>query len=455
MALGLASCSVEAPFDKSQNQNTAVFLKSYLSLDIKLDANIKVQSVTRDASQDLLEDFTIAFLKAGSTDTVRVYKYSEMPEVISIPEGSYQITATYGNGDLDAEWENPYFLGKSEEFSVRPDKVTTSIEPITCTLQNVMVSVVFDPELMEHISDAPEVEVYVNQNKSLTFKKEHSDGQIPGYFKHSEVNTLTAKFTGTVDGIKLTETKTLENVKPGNHYRLNFNRHSFNGEDRGDADLAIVVDANVSVNEVGSDYEIGEEEPLTDVTFPKEDNGDEEPGEGDNKGDDNNGDNNGDDDNPGDNNQGGDTPSEPENPGVSDGLKVSDSNSDAKLGIPYNVNENSKIALTFTSESGFQEFNVEVESTGGLKELIGEGSETGQGNGKLDLVNPGSMKEFLQQVNLLKGDSVGGLHEVVFDVSDLMGLLLMVDGTHTFNIHVKDSSGEINTSLILVVGKTD
>ncbi|MCH5229024.1 MAG: DUF4493 domain-containing protein [Muribaculaceae bacterium] len=435
LALGLASCANEAPFADNTNFGEGSFSKYSISLDVKGEDNIKITS-TR-ASTEL--DFDIIFIPLDNSEEKR-YKYSQMPDIVPLKEGSYVIEAKYGDESLDAAWDNPHFSGKSQEFVITRDKINTELDPITCTLQNVMVSVVFDDDLVNnHMDGDPKVEVYVNKDQPLVFGKNHSDNKIPGYFKHSEVCTLTAEFSGVVDGVELKEIKTLDNVEPGNHYRLNFARHSFNGEDFGQVSGTIVIDANVYIQNLEDNIDQPEEKVLTDVTWPTEEPEDgQKPGDGD-----------------------GDKEPEPgpEQPGdgdsdeILDGLHVFDNDSDAKLGEPYKVNDKSKIALTFTSKPGFQEFNVVVESTGGLTELIGEGSDQGKGDGKLDLVHPGNLKEFLQKVNLLEGDSVEGLHKVVFDVTDLMSLLLMVDGTHTFNIHVKDESGELNEKLILIVEK--
>lgn len=426
LTIGLASCSVEAPFKSGKETGEGQFLKSALSLDVKSDTNIKVKS--GDNSDYDINDFDIIFTKVGESGSYRTYSYKDMPDVVTLPGGSYTITATFGNGETDAAWANPHFKGQTAEFKIEVDKINTDIDPIVCTLQNVMVSVVFDPDLLEHMDDEPEVEVYVNKEQSLKYNKTHSDNLTAGYFKHYQnLTTLTAEFTGTVDGVKLTETKTLDGIQPGNHYRMTFKRHSFNGEDHGDAELAVVVDANVTVNPVGEDYETGDEEFMTDITFPTE-----TPAE---------------DPNPGDDEPGDDEPGE-EN-GLQVYLDYSRTDSNIVLGADKEsqINDTSKIVLIIESKTGLKEFSVDItiENFGEIPNVP---------NNHLDLINPlDSYITFLRGVKLLGDEetSLQGKKYSEFDISEFMPLLTPYEGKHTFIVKVSDESGKIVETLNLVV----
>lgn len=423
--VGLMACDKEAPFDagiKGEGQfNTAA-----ISLQLKVDETIKVRS--RAGNEDLLPDFDVYILNSNG-QTEKYFKYGEMPEIVTLPQGSYRIKAIYGE-DMVAGWDNPYLEGESKQFEIRPNEITTDIDPVSCYLKNVMVSVVFDNDLLESITGEPQVEVYVNKKGSLIYTKEHASKKTPGYFKHDEVSTLTAEFKAVMDGAELTEIKTLNNIEPGNHYRLTFYKHVYVGDESGFVEGGVKVDARVSVNDIQGNVTVGEEKPLTDVTWPTED-GDE------NK------------DDPGKEDPGKDDPQPPTTPGPQISL---DPQSTVVLGEDAHneIDVDTKVILNIHSESGIEKFKVTVESnTLDLEQLGAEG-------GELDMINPGGMLETLHQLQLLPEgvDSLKGEHDVKFDISGFMELLtLLGEDTHKFIITVGDADGEDTVYLNLTYTK--
>ena len=427
LALGLSSCSVETPFQGADYSGEGEFSKAALNLDVRLDNNVKVRTSSR-AGEDLLDDFDIYFINTSTNQTAKYFSYKDMPEVITLPQGNYRVEAVYGE-DLEAEWENPHFKGSSSNFSIEANKINTKIDPIICTLQNVMVSVIFEDELLKHITGEPEVEVSVNTGKSLTYKLDHSNNQIPGYFKHSEVCTLTATFRGVVDDMALTETKALDNIEAGNHYRLTFALHSYDANEKGEVDPEIFVDAFVTVQEVSQDIEVPEDEPLDDVTWPTED--------------------------PDDNPNIPNPPSDPNEPGESTGLTVilDPSITDSKFTLEAEnfVDNNSKIALKIHSDEGLTEFRVKVNIVGIDLSTMGIPGNT------LDFINPQeSYREFINGIGIMgpegqEKESLRGEKDVVFDLADFMTLLCMNKGKHTFDLHVADANGSKDITLRLTV----
>lgn len=426
LALGLSSCSVETPFQGADYSGEGEFSKAALNLDVRLDNNVKVRTASR-AGEDLLDDFDIYFINTSTNQTAKYFSYKDMPEVVTLPQGNYRVEAVYGE-DLEAEWENPHFKGSSSNFSIEANKINTKIDPIICTLQNVMVSVIFEDELLKHITGEPEVEVSVNTGKSLTYKLDHSNNQIPGYFKHSEVCTLTATFRGVVDDMALTETKALDNIEAGNHYRLTFALHSYDANEKGEVDPEIFVDAFVTVQEVSQDIEVPEDEPLDDVTWPTED--------------------------PDDNPNIPSNPSDPDDPKEdnpsSESINVELVNSTVEFGKENIINSNTKVALHITSPKGLTEFLISIESDSTEDDLL-----NGMG---LDLINTEGEVENLRGMNLLKPDqeSLKGEKDITIDVSTFMSILAEISGTHKFHINLsqgEESGDNINKTLILKVIK--
>ena len=429
LIMGLVSCSLERPFEDPSEKGYGQLVKSAVNLEIA------GETVTTKADEnDLINDFDIVIKKATEgTQVVKEY-YGNLPDVISLPEGEYILEASYGENP-EAEFEQPYYFGKTEtKFKVEKNKITSDIGKIQCKLENIKVSIVFHPNLVNALEEKENacVEVKLQEGqKILPFTLEHSDAEIPGFFRHTGETTLVATFKGKVGGKDLAETKTLK-VATGNHYRITFNLHNYNGEDWGDISPDVEVDASVTVEDVNNDVIIQEDQALEDNERPKEDQGSNEPGTPDTP------------DNPND----PDTPAEPQEPGPSANLVDGSTVVLGRDAVNY-INPDTKVVLQIHSdaEDGIETFTVTCESKS--LDLEGMGAE----NGVLDMVNPGQMLGTLHDLHLLdeNKDSVKGEHDVRFDISGFMGMLMILgEDQHLFCITISDADGvrEIYLNLI-------
>lgn len=420
--LGLASCSVENPFEGPLSSGTGEFSKYALDFDVSVINNTRATT-----SQDIIDNFSIVIQKVGTTPTtVATYLYKDMPDVITLDAGSYIAYATYGENQ-EAAFEKPYFLGQSKQFEILPDKITTDIGTIECKLENVKVTIDFHSSLYSQMDDEAYVEVYVNPNASLKFYKDETRA---GYFKHSDVSTLTATFHGNIDGVDLHEVKTLSDVDKGNHYNVTFAKHEYSADsDNGEIGVHVDVVASVTIVNVNENITIADDEILDDNERPTE----QDPSTGD--------------DEPGDDDPQDPKPEEPNVPEVpGQGLTIeTDPSSTVELEKVCDVDDNSVVILNIHSDKGIEKFLVRIESEE-LTELIG-------GDGTLNLVEPGEMLEFLQGVEILKDgkETLKGEKDVSFDVTGFMPMLTIVEGTHKFVITVGDADGEKTVNLILNV----
>ncbi len=275
-AIVATGCSKENPFDGPKGEETeGQILKSAIAVDMKVDETVRKNIRTRaDVS---LDDFTVIFTKEGNETPVKKYKYSEMPDVVTLPAGDYTCTATYGENRI-AEWESPYFLGVSDSFTVNPYEITSYVAPIECRLNNIKVTVEFDPVLKSRMSQDSYVEVKVGANSGLNFTLTETEGGKAGYFMHTAESTLVATFNGKIDGVNAVETKSMKDVTKGNHYKITFKLHEHSGDPTGDSDAEIKIDANVTVTDVERNVDIADEPLLDDTDRPTEQP--EEPGPG-------------------------------------------------------------------------------------------------------------------------------------------------------------------------------
>lgn len=263
---GTTSCSKENPFGASGGEGQ--FMKSALAVDLKVSDLQKEKKNSRSGVGT--DDFTILFFKEGSSTFFKKYKYSEMPDVVTLPEGRYTCKAEFGE-NRNAEWESPYYLGESEQFDVKAYEITSYLDPIECRLENIKVTVNFDASLRSKMSEDSYVEVKIGDNDGLRYGTAEADAAKAGHFKHAGEQTLVATFVGTVDGARTVETKSLKNVTKGNHYNITFKLHTHDSDPTGDADADVDVDATVTIVDVERNVEIGDEPLLDDDERPTED----------------------------------------------------------------------------------------------------------------------------------------------------------------------------------------
>lgn len=410
----LASC--EEGFTFGTDQGAGSFSKTSLLLDVRDDEETIHNAPSR--AGDDLADFKIMFFKNNSSAPEATYIYSEMPDVIVLPVGLYQVTATKGV-DVEAEWESPYFLGQSNAFQIKKDSITSDVDPIVCRMQNVKVTVEFDPLLTGAMSSDSYVEVKVGDNAGLNFRKE-TEGKA-GHFKHTEGVSLVATFNGVVEGATTVETKSFEQVQKGHHYMIKFKLHTQDPSNSGEMGAEVNVDATVTTRDLEHDVVIGEDEDLGDDERPTE---------------------------------GNDEPETPVNPPVQDdvpptieALPQSDSSiPEIEFGKVNEIVDGMECVLMMrsTAESGFTKFECKIDS-----ETL-DVTQVGLSN-PLDLINPGSNEGALIGLQLLQeGQKVEGSKEVKFDLSSFLPLITVLGpGTHNFILTIGDANGETTKTLIL------
>lgn len=151
-------------------------------------------------STNSVDDYIITIYKdAGSGelgDTVATYqRYVEMPTYISLDEGSYVIEAK-SMEQVAAGFETPYYYGKQR---VEIEPLTVASAEITCTLNNVKLTVEYSDEFLAQFSSF-EVMVEVKdyslvpdgQDASVTFT---ADETRAAYFMVADLRVV-------VDGVQ-------------------------------------------------------------------------------------------------------------------------------------------------------------------------------------------------------------------------------------------------------------
>lgn len=363
-----------------------------------------------------IADFDVNFIRTSGEhagDTVRSFKYYQMPEVVSLPKGDYRVGASYGDNPV-AEWESPFYLGNSN-FSIEANKITEDVETVICKLSNIRVSVNLDDMGLDILGDDAKVVVEAGSEGSLTFDKTTTNKS--GYFRYvNDSHSIVATFSGTVnDNYVEGVSRTYDDVNAGNHYALNFAVTTPDNAEPGDIVIngnVIRIDTTVTVINDTIPLDPNEPEPdwLVDNMRPTEE------------------------------------PDEPAGP-VEPVPPVITPHGFA-LDTPYAVGAGDECVFDVKSVSaaGFTEFTVDIESDKLTPEEL---SNVGLAS-HLDLVNPGDLAGPLQGLGF--PINVGGMKEVEFSITGFIPLLgaLGSGEHHKFKIKVSDEYGTTEGTVHLV-----
>lgn len=446
LALGLVSCSNEAPFKDGNSEGTGRLLTSSLTMKVKTDTPT-VRAVETDNYVPTPNDFSVKFYKVGDeSNAVKTFSsYGEMPEIVELAEGDYIVKVSYGgdygNSITTAAFNAPHYTGESEEFTIVKDKIVDTIKPIVCTLNNVRVAVNFDMSLSSVMSDDSKVTVKVGEvGTSLDFRRNTTQD---GYFAFAEGSTtLAATFSGTVQGVQLVETRTFNNVERGNYYQITFKLKYADSADPGNietGDNGFSINASVAYKDLSDDENHNDATPDDNQDVYLEDDMRPENGEAP--------------ESPKD--PGTDpTPDIPDDPSVEDAFSVTVNPEGSiqlgKDGINYYENI-SECTLDVKCPSGITKFLIKVHSENkpeldnAINDVFG---------GEIDLVNRPS-NGYWEEILIGLGVQVdlGGKTEVSFVLSNFFPFVaeLFDDQTTEFTIEIAGKSSEEKDTIIMNV----
>lgn len=373
----------------------------------------EVEDITSRADGNY-NDFIITIFDAqGQTRADWTWTYAKMPEILRLPAANGYSLVVESHKIKPAAFEEPYFKG-SQTFNIEQNKITP-LGTITCHFSSLKVTVVFAPELKRLMSSDSKATIFMDSDNKLDFGRDETRA---GYFKHEQESaTLVAQFNGTIDGTPKTEQQLFTDVKPGTHVVVKFGAK--NGPDipdpEGTVNPGIQLDVDFEVVDIDQNVGGGE-----DIIGGEERPGQEEP----------------DDPNP-------PTPDDPDQPKAVEFVPVG-----VKLNTPNTLVEGMEVKVNILCPAGFKNLIVTIDS----ETLTPDELEAVGLKSSFDLCNPGDLKESLD--NLLQintGEALKGQKEMLFDVSQLVGLLeLLGTGQSTFKIEVTDVNGESGSTNLII-----
>lgn len=248
--LGAASCSED--WTPPVAEEGSVNLNS-LSVDMSDAEKVSTSTVSR-ASVDLAP-FIVTV--SNGADYTRTYTYGDMPEVLTLPVGSYTISVK-SHEVQKAEWERPLYLG-TKEFTVTKGKIT-DIGVVTASFASLKVTVQFTDDLRPLLGDDVKVTVIANDQGSLVYTPSETRA---GFFEVVEgSNTMIARFEGTIDGVYTTQDTPFADVEAGQHRIVRYSAKSnpdIPEQSGGISGSGITLDTSVINQDINSDIIVDED----------------------------------------------------------------------------------------------------------------------------------------------------------------------------------------------------
>lgn len=350
------------------------------------------------------------------------YTYSEMPEIISLPVGTYTVVASSAEAATNG-FDVPFYTGSTEQFTIKENELT-EVSALTCRLANVMISVEYDEELRKLMGEDVVTNVKIGDN-SLDIPS--SETRKAYLIAPASAGSMDITLKGTIDGESVTEVKRVENVQAGQYNIIKYVLSPVddgNNSVGGNLNIAINIDSSMTSSDETVGVNPGEEPGIDD--FPTD--GGEEPGDGD-----------------------GDSDGDGEGGITSDinitGKKLGDSSFD--IDQTQTITGATTLIVGIEAPAGIQNLKVKITSAGN-----DDFNGIGEGLGEFDLAHSDSMNENAQAMIPVLGlpidDAVLNQTNLDFNISKFTSMLSGFKGTHTFKITVTDNQGKTESKSLVI-----
>lgn len=392
---------------------------------MKMEVDLKVDTVYPQSRAGVDVSNFLLTIKNSQGEQVEQYTYSEMPEIISLPVGTYTVVASSAEAATNG-FDVPFYTGSTEQFTIKENELT-EVSALTCRLANVMISVEYDEELRKLMGEDVVTTVKIGDN-SLDIPS--SETRKAYLIAPASAGSMDITLKGTIDGESVTEVKRVDNVQAGQYniikYVLNSVDDGTNSNVGGNLNIAINIDSSMTSSDETVGVNPGEEPGIDD--FPTD--GGEEPGDGD-----------------------GDSDGDGEG-GITSDISITGKELGGK---PFNIDQTQTITGATTlivgieAPAGIQNLKVAISSTDE------EFSAIGASLGEFDLAHSKNMNETAQgmipSLGLPIDDKVLNKEYLDFNISSFTSLLGgFYDATHTFKITVTDNNGvTVSKSLVIYV----
>lgn len=289
-ALSLFSCEMK---DEIFNKNEISGDVGYLNLAVS--AQNKVTKAATDNGESPNSPVSAENFNVEISTSEGVYKkfdsYSELPETIELPVGSYTVKA-HTPGEVQPQMSEPYYNGETK-LSITKDTETAA--KVICTMQNTKIKLIYGPTFATTFSSWT-ITVSDGSENILTFTQDDLNPDAIYWLIADEVFGITVHIDATLpnNGGKVTEDRII--TKPDDaesNFWAGSDALTITMEPGEPSDpenpTGVTIDVKVEVS--FTDSEVTEEIPVEDgngeeggeTTDPDEGEGEDttDPGEGD------------------------------------------------------------------------------------------------------------------------------------------------------------------------------
>lgn len=397
-----SACHSEA-MDENVSHAKGNLNLSSLKTDVDLDIETVYVGSRADETVDV-SNFLVAIYDSKS-QKVEQWKYSEMPEVVSLTVGTYSIEVLSAEAPSNG-FDAPFYKGTAT-CEIKENELV-DVPAITCKLANMLFSVVYDEEFQDKMGNDVVTTISVGENSlDIPYTETRKAYLIA---PEGETAALNVTLKGTIDGETIDYSKRIDQVRVGVHNIIKYEFDPVSDGSMGDGTLNVAINVDSSMNE--SDEVVGTnpgEEPGID-DFPTE--GGEDPGEG-----------------------GG----EQNVPSII-GSDFNGNHFDIENDV-LDIKGASTLKVEINAENGIAHLYVEIQS-----ETL-DVTEVGLMN-NFDLAYPGDLEEGLNGLGFPTGANVIGQKHTTFDISTFTGLLVSFEGNHNFVIRVVDQNDLEETKVL-------
>ena len=400
--LVFSACHSEA-MDENVSHAKGNLNLSSLKTDVDLDIETVYVGSRADETVDV-SNFLVAIYDSKS-QKVEQWKYSEMPEIVSLTVGTYSIEVLSAEAPSNG-FDAPFYKGTAT-CEIKENELV-DVPAITCKLANMLFSVVYDEEFQDKMGNDVVTTISVGENSlDIPYTETRKAYLIA---PEGETAALNVTLKGTIDGETIDYSKRIDQVRVGVHNIIKYEFDPVSDGSMGDGTLNVAINVDSSMNE--SDEVVGTnpgEEPGID-DFPTE--GGEDSGEG-----------------------GG----EQNVPSII-GSDFNENPFDIENDV-LDIKGASTLKVEINAENGIAHLYVEIQS-----ETL-DVTEVGLMN-NFDLAYPGDLEEGLNGLGFPTGANVIGQKHTTFDISTFTGLLVSFEGNHNFVIRVVDQNDLEETKVL-------
>jgi len=380
---------------------------------MKMEVDLKVDTVYPQSRAGVDVSNFLLTIKNSQGEQVEQYTYSEMPEIISLPVGTYTVVASSAEAATNG-FDVPFYTGSTEQFTIKENELT-EVSALTCRLANVMISVEYDEELRKLMGEDVVTTVKIGDN-SLDIPS--SETRKAYLIAPASAGSMDITLKGTIDGESVTEVKRVENVQAGQYNIIKYVLSPVddgNNSVGGNLNIAINIDSSMTSSDETVGVNPGEEPGIDD--FPTD--GGEEPGDGDGDG----GDESGSDQNM------------PTIVGTDFNGKPFDISKDV---LTVTKGQSVSLSVTLLAPNKMAHVYVTIDS-----ETLTEDVLVGVNLAKnFDLAEPGDLEAGLKGLGFPTGTDVIGKEKIPFDITQFTSLLgIYGAANHNFIIRVVDQQG--------------